>query len=138
MENTQIPATTHLLDDIEYQYVQASANVRFCNLLVDRLLLFGLWYALTTYFAYPVGMFIYSIAGNERVLQYLISYAMVSTLHVLYFSCFEIATGGKTLGKLFTRTRAVNENGTRITAKAAVPHAAHHRLSPLIGGGVHG
>lgn len=119
MENNPENPTTHLLDDFDYQYVQANANTRFCNLLVDRLLLYGVWTLIVRYFAYPLGMFVYSIAGTERWLDYLVSYLLAAFIHVLYYSLTELATGGKTIGKLFTRTRAVMADGQRLTPKAA-------------------
>ncbi|HXB09635.1 MAG TPA: RDD family protein [Puia sp.] len=110
----------NILDDIEYRYQQPSASVRFCNFLVDRGVLYGLWRLLLNYFGYPIGVFVYSIAGTEKWAIFLVSYALAVSFHLVYYTVFEAATGGKTLGKFITRTRAVNADGTRLTIQTAL------------------
>lgn len=119
-DNQSPPTSEHLLDDIEYHYVQASANVRFVNWFVDRLILWGLWQLGVTHFAYPIGMFVYSVAGGDKIMIYLVSYLLACIFHVIWYTIFEAATGGKTIGKLITRTRAVTANGARMELRTAL------------------
>jgi uncharacterized RDD family membrane protein YckC len=117
MENSQPPE--HLLDDIDYQYVQASANVRFSNLLIDRLFLFGIWRLLLYFFEHSIGLFVYSAGDGETWAMFLVSYSLAATLYTAYYTLAEALTGGKSLGKLITRTRAVTAEGQRMSLQAA-------------------
>src|ERR1700755_1274439 len=121
MENTpNLPTESHLLDDLEYNYVQPGSGVRFSNYLIDRLLLYGSWQLALYFFKYQVGMFVYNIAGREKWAIYTVSYLLALLYYTLYFTIFEGSTGGKTVGKLITRTRAVTEDGQRIGFKEAL------------------
>jgi len=122
MENTPgtPPASEHLLDDLDYHYVQPSSGVRFSNFLIDRLFLYGVWRLLLYFFAYPIGLFVYSAAGGQKWAIYVLSYGMALAFYTLYYTIAEGVTGGKTLGKLITRTRAVTADGTRMNLKAAL------------------
>ena len=122
MENSQTPPPepAHLLDDIEYTYQQASGGTRFSNLLIDRLLLYGLWRLLLYFFAYPIGWVIYTIGGDNQWLRLTASYVLVAAMYLIYYTAFESLTGGKTIGKYITRTRAVNAGGSRMPPRTAL------------------
>ena len=122
MENTQGPLTpaTDILDDIEYTYQQASASVRFCNLLIDELLLNGLWGLLVYTFPYPIAMIEETIGGDNTNIRFIVSYLLAVLVYSTYYTAFETLTGGKTIGKYITRTRAVTADGTRLTFKTAL------------------
>jgi uncharacterized RDD family membrane protein YckC len=116
MESTE----THLLDDIEYIYVQAGAGQRFVNYLVDRVVFFLVWRALSYITVFPLTMFLYTATGGNQPAILVIYLLIAMALFVLWNTAFEAFTGGKSLGKLITRTRAVTENGTRITFRNAL------------------
>lgn len=94
-----------LLDGLDVQLVQASAGLRFANLLIDIvsfyavMIVFGVFY--------------------QPFLEVIIAPFAASILLGLYMSFVELIFKGKTLGKLITGTRAVQEDGTPITAGQA-------------------
>ena len=114
MENTE----QHLFADNEYQLVQASAGKRFANYIID--IIFFTVIAV-------VGMFVAVIVnpGLADALSEENSEASLTfNLVILFFMIFcwfgvEAIFKGKTLGKLITGTRAVNEDGSNLTVKAA-------------------
>ncbi|GGB19586.1 RDD family protein [Puia dinghuensis] len=122
MENTYPPTDTteHVLDDIEYTYLQARGSLRFTNWIVDRLVFFGLWRLLLYFFTYPLARFLVAHRIESRGLFLLFFFCLAILVFVAYFTVFEAATGGKTPGKFITRTRAVTADGFRITVRTAL------------------
>lgn len=120
MENiTQNPAQLeNLLDDLEINLVQANSGKRFANLLIDRGFLYLLWKFLL---AKPIGTFIVSIGlyTGDRGLFFAVVWLFIVLFDLCFLAGCESLSGGKTLGKLITGTRAVNSDGTRISTKTA-------------------
>jgi uncharacterized RDD family membrane protein YckC len=114
MENTE----NHLFSDGEYQPVKAKAGKRFANYLIDvvgfYVLLFvaGIVIGLVNPSALPS---VNEESGNFNLAQSL----LFVFIFISYMSGMEAIFKGKTLGKLMTGTRAVNEDGTNISAKTA-------------------
>ena len=109
----------HLFADAEYQVVQASSGKRFANYLIDLIGFYML--------AFMTGIVIGLVspetinAIDEESVELTILENLASLLiFVLYMSGMETIFKGKTLGKLLTGTRAVNEDGSNITAKTAL------------------
>jgi uncharacterized RDD family membrane protein YckC len=108
----------NILDDVHYTLIQASGGKRFANYLVDwigfslvwRLLLGELLGRILVWINFPV--------ENEAAL-YGIGYLAIFVTFGLVVGGVEAATGGKTLGKLLTGTRAVNDDGSRLSPKKA-------------------
>ncbi len=116
---TQRAAEENILDDVEYTFTQASSAKRFTNYLIDRVAIYLVW----NYLLYKVDVWLLSLIyqySNSRELLYVCSYVFTITFFVFILAILESVTGGKTLGKLLTGTRAVNQNGTRITPKTAI------------------
>ena len=109
----------NLLDDVSVDLVQASSGIRFTNLLIDGIIRYLLW----RFFIGPlvvnviVSMGLYT--GNRFGL-FLQLYLFSVVFNVMIIALQEAAMGGKTIGKLITRTRAVNENGTPINFRTAL------------------
>jgi uncharacterized RDD family membrane protein YckC len=109
----------HMLDDFEYTFTQASSGKRFVNLLVDRLAIYLVWNYLLYKASVALLRVIYEYT-HSRELLYAFSYLITVTFFVFILAIVESSTGGKTLGKLITGTRAVNQDGSRISPKTAI------------------
>ncbi|QEC68537.1 RDD family protein [Panacibacter ginsenosidivorans] len=100
----------------------ASVGQRFINYFIDLIMFFiviaGISVIIQILFA--VAGVTYEDAGNDtlsgnQLFNYLISYS----IYVIFYTFCEGASGGRTIGKLVTRTKAVREDETAITCKDA-------------------
>jgi uncharacterized RDD family membrane protein YckC len=100
----------------------ASTGQRFINYLIDLVIFFivvaGISVIAQIFFA--LAGTTYEDAGNDtfsgnKLFDYLISYS----IYVIFYTFCEGASGGRTIGKLVTRTKAVKEDETDITWKDA-------------------
>ena len=109
----------HLFADPTYHCVQASGIKRFVNYLVDLIVFFGIVFIA----AFVVGMLnpqtINSI-GEENTGTDIIENLVYTAIFTLYLFGTETIFKGKTVGKVITGTRAVNEDGSNITPKTAL------------------
>jgi len=109
----------HLFADPAYECVQASGFKRFANYLID-LIVFCVIIFIT---AFVVGMLnpqtISSISEDNRGTD-IIENLVYTAIFTLYLFGTEAIFKGKTVGKLITGTRAVNEDGSNITPKTAM------------------
>jgi uncharacterized RDD family membrane protein YckC len=120
MDNTpDIPADDpNVLDDVEYILYHASGGKRFINYLVDwisfsifwRLFLVGWYGRILVALNFPL---------TSRAEILLVSLTGEIAMFSLLVGGVEATTGGKTLGKVFTNTRAVNDDGSSISPKTA-------------------
>jgi uncharacterized RDD family membrane protein YckC len=109
----------NLLDDEGVTLYQASQGKRFLNYLIDQIVFYVLWKVFLATVGKFVIMLLVSTADTMTVI-YIKIYVLVIFFLVILMTLQEALTGGKTIGKLITRTRAVNQDGTRITAKTAL------------------
>ena len=115
----------NLLQDVEEQlYLEpASKGLRFANYVIDVLVFYALIFISGFVYAFMIvsrGEQIEDSAlvqanGAPVFMQYLIGMVII----VGYYTIFEGATKGRTLGKLITGTQAVKEDGNNITWKDA-------------------
>jgi len=100
----------------------ATVGQRFINYLIDLVIFFivvaGISVIMQIFFAFTGTA--YEDAGGDtlsgnKLVDYLISY----TLYVVFYTFCEGSSGGRTIGKLVTRTKAVREDETAITWKDA-------------------
>jgi uncharacterized RDD family membrane protein YckC len=107
METTyQINQTqANLLDDLGLNIVQASTGQRFANFLIDIFSFYGVMITIGVLY--------------QPFLVFIVTPVVSSIALGLYMSLVELIFKGKTLGKLITGTRAVQEDGTPITASQA-------------------
>jgi uncharacterized RDD family membrane protein YckC len=129
-ESSELPAESpDILDDVHYILYQASGGKRFLNYLIDWIGFSLLW---RFFLARLVGEFIVLINFpiEDRTALYAFSYLSALTFFGLIVGGVEAATGGKTLGKLVTGTRAIKHDGSRLTpAKAFLRYLV--RLVPF-------
>jgi uncharacterized RDD family membrane protein YckC len=109
----------NILDDVQYILYQASGGKRFANYLVDRISFYVLWRIFAVSLSPTLVHYLYLIF-HDQTLVILIWYSLYALTFVLIIAGMETVTGGKTLGKYLTRTRAVNDDGSRITGKTAL------------------
>ncbi|MEO5683834.1 MAG: RDD family protein [Chitinophagaceae bacterium] len=116
MEETQ----TDLLTDFvqEPWLIQASSGKRLANFLIDYLIFLvlmggvGIVVALIS----PETLDTINTGGTGfNIIDRLVTMLLYAT----YMSCLEAITKGRSLGKIITSTRAVNEDGSVITSATA-------------------
>jgi uncharacterized RDD family membrane protein YckC len=114
METTE----QHLFADNEYQLVQASGGKRFANYIIDLVLFYALAVVVN------IGIILINPERinslNEANAEFdLVENLIILILMILYWFGVEAIFKGKTLGKLITGTRAVNEDGSNLSVKTA-------------------
>lgn len=108
----------HLLGELETHLVVASTGKRFLNYFIDSFLVFiilviGMF---VYYFTNPTSIDALDEQDNGSILDTIIYTIIYGILMGLYEWIFK----GRTLGKLITGTKAVNEDGTTINFKTAL------------------
>jgi uncharacterized RDD family membrane protein YckC len=109
----------NILDDVEYTFTQASSGKRFLNYIIDRVAVYLVW----TYLLSKVDIWLLRLIyrySESRQLLYVCNYLFAIGFFVFILAVLESVTGGKTLGKLLTGTRAINQDGSRITPRQAI------------------
>lgn len=109
----------HLFADPEYHLVQASGGKRFANYIIDLLIFYGLAFLTGIVIALVDPETINSFAEEEPGLN-LLDRLLTLVVYGLYMFAIEALFKGKSLGKLITGTRAVNEDGSNVSPKAAL------------------
>lgn len=96
----------------ENSFVRASTGKRFLNYFID-LLVFSIIF-------FIIGIFLTTITPVADELVESDSFGLLLTLiYALYMSMVEASFKGKSIGKLLTKTRAVNLDGTNISTGKA-------------------
>jgi len=101
-----------LLTDLEFTPVLASTGKRFLNYLIDIIIYYVLLFCFGIFLA-VTGRSEFASEDNNTFQLYLSVFA----IYVAYFSLFELVFKGRTIGKLLTGTKVVNEDGSDPTAK---------------------
>jgi len=123
MENEE----QHLLADLEVNLVQAGSGKRLANYLIDLVVFYILLFC--------VGIVIGALDPNAS--EDLNSVSSLGTLadRLLTLICYGIYMGlveglfrGKSLGKVITGTRAVNEDGSRVSFKTGFLRGLYHAV----------
>ena len=101
------PQQDILSDDLVVNLQQANGGKRFANYLIDLVVF------------YIFAIILYVVLVREDVLNLsnnpLIDRLLTLICYGLFMGIYEGIFRGRTLGKLITRTRAVNEDGTSIS-----------------------
>jgi uncharacterized RDD family membrane protein YckC len=118
-ESSETSESPDILDDVTYVLYQASGSKRFANYIVDRLVFYVLWRLVVAAWFVQI-LIALNFPIENRVVLYLFAYLGVCCFLGLLIAGFEAATGGKTIGKYITRTRAVTEEGVPIGATKAL------------------
>jgi uncharacterized RDD family membrane protein YckC len=103
-----------LLTD-EYFYDRAGIGKRFINYLVDIIVFFVVLMMIGVVLAFVAPAAI----DNLDEFNWFTDRILSLVLYAAYMSLVEIIFKGKSIGKFITRTRAVNFDGSRITARNA-------------------
>jgi uncharacterized RDD family membrane protein YckC len=129
MENTLqgTPYQENLLDNVSYSLVRARPAKRLANYIIDLVFFYIAWKVFFKYIGLKIAMsMIGEDDGKPAIYAKVLLIAFIFELGLM--SAIEFLGGGRSLGKLITRTRAVNDDGTPITFKTAVLR----RLSRMI------
>jgi uncharacterized RDD family membrane protein YckC len=105
-----------ILSDFEVELDPADRNLRFVNLLVDRVLFFFFVKGFNFFWGNFISVIMYDADYYTR---YIVSLVVGLLLYGLFMGGMEALFRGKTLGKVFTGTRAVNPDGTPVSIKTA-------------------
>lgn len=103
-----------LLDEFQPEWVHASHGKRLLNAFID---IIG-YYLLLLFITIPISLFSTSLFepdeyGNTPIDGIGWNIA-VYVLYLVYYILFEGITGGRTLGKLITGTKAIREDGSNM------------------------
>jgi uncharacterized RDD family membrane protein YckC len=121
MENTLqgAPYQENLLDDARITPIQARSGKRLANYIIDLIFFYIAWKVFFRLIGLKIAM---SMIGEDD--GKLTIYGKVLLIAVIFetslMSAIEFLGGGRSLGKMLTRTRAVNDDGTPITFKTAL------------------
>lgn len=114
----QIEQTSDDLLTIEEYYTRATAGKRLANYLIDLVIFYILAFGLAVLLAL-IAPSIFEDLDNETVGFGLLDRVLSLVMYALYMFIVEAVFKGKSLGKLITRTRAVNLDGSHISASTA-------------------
>jgi uncharacterized RDD family membrane protein YckC len=115
MQIEQTHEDPSIFDDF---YERSSAGKRLANYLIDLVLFYVLLFMLGFILALVSPTFV-GIVTNQRSDFGLLDRFITLLLYAVYMSVIEALFHGKSLGKLITKTKAVNQDGSQIsTAKA--------------------
>lgn len=107
-----------LLTEFETTYVRADSGKRFANYIIDLvcfyIVLFGIGIGLGIFF--PQSLDFISNGSTYGLVERVIGLI----LFALFMFAQEALFNGKTIGKLITKTRALNLDGTSLTPSAAL------------------
>lgn len=111
----------NLLADIESTHlVQASTGKRFANYIVDIIVFYISVFAISFLLAMISPAFIDWLNDNENDVGFNLLDRLVSLiLYGVFMGVIEAVTKGRSLGKLITGTKAVNQDGSPITVGTA-------------------
>jgi uncharacterized RDD family membrane protein YckC len=115
MQIEQAPEDPSIFEDF---YERSSAGKRLANYLIDLLLFYILLFVLGFVLALLSPTF-RGILINERSDFGLLDRFITLLLYAVYMSAVEALFHGKSLGKLITKTKAVNMDGSQITTATA-------------------
>lgn len=116
METTE----QHLFADNEYQLVQASGGKRFANYIIDLVVFYALLFGSGIVIGLLNPSAFDSIPEDDSLGYNLLDRLLGLVFYGIYMFIVEALFKGKSLGKLITGTRAVNEDGSNITPKTAL------------------
>jgi uncharacterized RDD family membrane protein YckC len=109
---TRLMEQLSLLTDLEFIPVLAGTGKRFLNLLLDIIIYYVLLFCFGAFLALT-GRSEFAANDNNTAALYLSVFA----IYVGYFFLCELIFKGRTIGKLLTGTKVVNEDGSDPTAK---------------------
>lgn len=110
-----------LLTGLEFNPVLASAGKRLLNFFIDFFIFYTLIilivFAIVVNTASPDGFGAYKYPNYNPLFQYIVFKLISLMLYIFFYFLCELLFKGRTIGKLITGTRVVNEDGTNSSAK---------------------
>ena len=121
MENSYPPPQQEqgLFDDVPYRLVQAGHGQRLANYLVD-MISFYLVFFIVSFIIIVVNPAVADNISGERDGFGLLERLVALLLYGMYMGIVESLFRGRSLGKLITGTKVVNEDGSPISAQTAL------------------
>lgn len=123
-ESNEDIITTHIYP--YFSHVHATQGQRFFNFFIDNLLMrFALGY-ITGLIVAKAGMLLFPglmykpSYAKDQTLLYVFAYIIVIVNYLVYYTLCEKLFRGYTLGKLFTKTRAIRADGAELTFSDAL------------------
>jgi uncharacterized RDD family membrane protein YckC len=128
MENPQVIQQDLITDDIHpyFQYSQATQGQRFINFFIDNVLMrltltYGTGFLLgKILMALSPELMLKILSGDGRIGLYILAYFIVIINYLVYYTFCEKLFRGQTIGKFFTRTKAIRTDGEELTFKDAL------------------
>ena len=128
MENTEVIQLDLITDEIDpyFQYSHATQRQRLLNLIIDNVLMrltltygTGLVVGKILMAIFPELMFrIFN--ENGKIGLYVLAFLIVIINYLVYYTLCEKLFRGQTIGKLFTGTKAIRNDGEELTFKDAL------------------
>ena len=109
----------HLFDDNRYHLVQAGGGRRFLNYIIDRMIFYAFFRVLAYFLAFLNLQLTLEVNPDSAEFM-IVSLLIYSFLYAAFMGFLEFALKGKTIGKYFTGTRAVMEDGSPLTLQHAL------------------
>lgn len=115
-----------LIDDFkkneEQVFKLASKGTRFGNYIIDYIAvtIIAIFVFVPIVIIFPDFISIESLDQGDTLQSKLKEYAVTALVFVLYYSICETLFSGKTLGKLITKTRAVNFDNSKMNFGTAI------------------
>ena len=108
---------TSVFEDIKPQLVQASQGKRFLNYIIDLVIFYIVLIAIGLLVSIAAPESLYAV--EESTAFNLLDRLAALLIYALLLGTEEALFKGKTIGKMITGTKAVNEDGSPISAKTA-------------------
>ena len=109
-----------IFDNDEAQLVLASQGKRFFNFVIDRIAYAPFYLLFNSFISGIYIEALYELTGYNFALISIINVIISLCLYGLFMGGVEVVFKGKSLGKLITGTKAVNEDGSIISPKTAL------------------
>jgi uncharacterized RDD family membrane protein YckC len=128
MENPEVIQKDLLADEIHpyFQYSHATQGQRFLNFLIDNIAMrFTISYITGYGVGYVLGYifpdFMISVVNdNNTITIILLAYIVGIFNYLIYYGFCEKLFRGQTIGKFFTKTKAIRNDGEELTLKDAL------------------
>jgi uncharacterized RDD family membrane protein YckC len=102
----------------EGDYVRASTGKRLANYMIDMAVFYIIIFVLAIFIGLLFPAFLDYI-GQKNTASKITEQIIYLFIYAVYMGVVEALLEGKSIGKLFTKTRAINLDGSRITAGKA-------------------
>ena len=128
MENTEVIQQDLITDDIHpyFQYSHATQGQRFLNFFIDNIVMrltltYGTGFVIGKILMVLSPELMFRIINEDgKIGLYILAYLIVIVNYLVYYTLFEKLFRGQTIGKFFTRTKAIRNDGEELAFKDAL------------------